>query len=183
MNFADGTGTGVTMAVTGGSFNGTSHATIYSGFPDEGDAYDVFNGKLDAMGSISYNNEDLELTFSGMDPDKTYTLIFYGHRNKYGWDRASLVTISAADDFTNQSSNADDNPRDDCGDGSGRIFCGPNDSSARLPADNDTGYVARYKGIDPGDDGEVVLTISWDGTPGSEDQGKYANAVLLMEEP
>jgi hypothetical protein len=185
MDFSTGNGTDIWLEVTGGRFNGTSHATELSGSPDC-DACDVFNGKLDAMGSITYNlekSEDLELAFSEMDPGKTYTLVFYGHRNDYGWDRASLVTISGADDFTNQSSDADDNPRDDCGDGSGRIFCGPNDNSTRLPADNDIDYVARFTGIDPGIDGEVVLTISWDGTSGSEDIGKYANAVMLMMEP
>ncbi len=33
----------------------------------------------------------------------------------------------------------------------------------------------------PGIDGKVVLTISWDGTPGYEYKGKYANAVMLQE--
>jgi hypothetical protein len=125
---------------------------------------------------------DLVLTFSRMDPYKTYTLVFYGHRNSYEWHRASLVTISGADDFTNQSSAATDNPRDDCEDGSGRIFCGSSDDSTRLPADNDNGYVARFTDVEPGDDGKVKLTIKWDGTPRSEDRGKYANAVMLMEE-
>ena len=119
------------------------------------------------------------LTFSGLDPSQTYELVFYAHRNGYSWDRASLVTISGADVFTNQSSAATDNPEAGSG---GAIFSGPGDDSTRLPSDNDNGYVARFTGIDPGLDGEVVVTISWEGTPGNEYKGKYANALMLKQE-
>ena len=175
MDFSTGNGTGVWLEVTGGRFNRDSHATQYSGSPDEGDAYHVFNGRLDALGSISYDNQpsptgDLVLTFSGLDGDKRYNLFFYGHRDEYDWDRASLVTISGADDFTftNQSS-------------AGAPISGQNNESTRLPADNDNGYVARFTNIDPGSSGEIVLTLSPDGTDGN--RGKYANAVMLQERP
>jgi hypothetical protein len=39
-----------------------------------------------------------------MDPAKMYNLVFYGHRDNYGWDSAALVTISGADAFVNESS-------------------------------------------------------------------------------
>ena len=96
--------------------------------------------------------------------------------NEYGWDRASLMTISGADAFANQSSLATDNPEAGSG---GAIFSAPSDSSTRLPSDNDNGYVARFTDIAPGIDGEVVLTISWDGT--TQYKGKYANAMMLQE--
>jgi hypothetical protein len=41
--------------------------------------------------------------------------------------------------------------------------------------------VARFVDIDPGSDGKIVLTISFDGTAGSEYSGKYGNAVMLQE--
>ncbi|MDR4498059.1 MAG: alkaline phosphatase [Candidatus Scalindua sp.] len=184
MNFDTGSGTGVTLTVTGGDFNGSSHATLHSGTPASGtDAYNVFNGKLTAFGTVSYLNlsppaGNLVLTFGGLNPGKLYELVFYAHRNNYGWDRASLVTLSGALSFTNQSSDATGNP----GEPGGAIFSGPGDSSTRLPADNDNGYVARFTEISPGSDGVVVLTISFNGTPGFEYKGLYANAVMLSEQ-
>ena len=87
------------------------------------------------------------------------------------------MTISGPDAFTNTSSAATDNPNEV----GGVLFTGPTDPSTRLPADNDNGYVARFDAIDPGSDGEVVLTVSFDGNVASQFKGKYANAVRLQE--
>jgi uncharacterized repeat protein (TIGR02543 family) len=183
IDFNTGTGTGVTLAVTGGLFNGTSHTDTYTGEPASGtDAFGVFDGFLNALGTISYNNlaspgGDLVLAFTGMDPGKSYNLVYYGHRNDYAWDRAALVTLSGALTFTNESTAATDNPT---GPG-GALFSGPADDSTRLPSDNDNGYVARFTDVLSGNDGEVLLTVSFDGTTGNEYKGKYAN-VLMIEE-
>src|SRR5262244_2806578 len=184
IDFATGGGTGVTLTVTGGSFDGSSQATQLSGGPAPGtDAYNVFNSTLTAFGSISYQDTaapagNLVLTFTGLNPNKLYELVFYAHRNDYGWTRASLVTLSGAASFANQSSAATDNPADP----SGALFSGPGDDSTRLPSDNDNGYVARFVNIASGSDGQVALSVSWDGTPGSEYKGKYGNALMLREQ-
>ena len=184
IDFNTGSWTGVTLTVTGGDFNGGSHATQNSGAPSAGtDAYNVFNGKLTAFGSASYQNisppaGNLVLTFIGLNPGKLYQLVFYAHRNNYGWDRASLVTLSGATAFTNQSSVATDNPKSP----NGALFSGPSSASTRIPADNDNGYVARFTSIASGSDGQVALIISFDGTSGFEYTGKYANAVMLNEQ-
>jgi hypothetical protein len=125
-----------------------------------GDAFNIFDGRLTGLGAIGYQNlappaGNLVLTFTGLDPNKVYDLAYYGHRNSYGWDRASLVTLSGQDAFTNTSSAATDNPSEI----GGVLFTGSNDPSTRLPADNDNGYVARFSAVDPGSDGVVVLTI------------------------
>jgi hypothetical protein len=83
--------------------------------------------------------------------------------------------------FTNQSSVATDNP-DTVNYPGGVLFTGPASPSTRLPADNDKGYVARFTGIDPGSDGEIVLTINWEGTAGAGYKGKYGSAIRLVEE-
>jgi hypothetical protein len=182
LDLTTGAGTGVVLTVTGGTFNGTNHASSLSGSPASGtDAYEVFNGKLTALGSVAYEDlappsGNLVLTFTGLEPGQDYEVVFYAHRNNYGWSRAALVTLSGAESFVNTSSVATDNPQSGSG---GALFTGPSDPSTRLPADNDRGYVARFTNIDPGTDGGVVLTISWDGTPGNEYQGKYANALLI----
>ncbi len=84
------------------------------------------------------------------------------------------MTISGQGAFTNTSSGGTDNV-------GAPLFDGPGDTSTRLPADNDNGYVGRFSNIDPGSDGAVVLTISFDGTAGSAFKGKYGSAVRLQE--
>ena len=180
VDFATGATTGVTLTVAGGEFNGESNAAQGAEPVAGTDAYATFNGIVSIDGAISYindANDALVLTFAGLDPNKTYDVVFTGHRDKYAWDRGSLVTISGADAFTNASSAATDNPNEV----GGVLFTGPTDPSTRLPADNDNGYVARFAGINPGSDGEIVLTISWDGTAGSAYKGKYGSAVMLRE--
>jgi hypothetical protein len=178
VDFETGDETCVTLTVEGGEFEPDPHASQGRN-PTTGDAFTFFSGKVDGQGAISYidaPNSNLVLTFAGLDPDKTYTLVFYADRNRYGWDRASLAEISDVDEkgFVNASSvNKDpDLP----------LFMGPSDPSTRLPADNDNGYVARFTDIVPGDDGDIVLTIKWDGVPAQAYRGKYANAVMLQEE-
>ncbi|MCW5783576.1 MAG: hypothetical protein KIT39_09735 [Nitrospirales bacterium] len=179
-DFATGLDTGVTLTVTGGSFDGTAQAA-QGADPTTGDAFTIFGGKVSGLGALSYINNvnnSLVLTFSGLTPSKRYDLSFFAHRNLYGWDRASLVTISGQEAFTNISSVANDNPSET----GGVIFSGPTDTSTRLPADNDNGYVARWSDVSSGSDGIVVLTISFDGNVPSQYTGKYGSAVRLVEE-
>ncbi|MCD4696638.1 MAG: hypothetical protein K8S16_10410, partial [Bacteroidales bacterium] len=178
VDYSNNATTGVTLTVSGGTFDGDGGVQGgHGGEPDAGtDAYTYFNGKLSCTGAISYIDQvdsNLVLTLTGMDPAKTYNMVFYPNRGSYGWDRASLVSISGADAFTNESSTGTDNNSDP-------LFSGSSDPSTRLPADNTaTGYVARFTGIDPGSDGEVVLTISFDGT--APNKGKYASALMIEQ--
>ena len=113
--YASGVGTGVTLSVTGGTFDGATHVTASGSPAPATDADTHFAGKLSALGSVSYQNlasptGDLVLTFTGMNVSQSHELVFYGHRDSYSWDRASVVTLSGADAFTNESSVAVDNP-------------------------------------------------------------------------
>ena len=178
LDFATGLPTPVSLTVTGGSFIGDAQAA-HGAEPSPGtDAHALFAGNVSSQGALSYLNQansPLVLTFTGLDPSKLYDLAYFAHRNKYAWDRASLVTLSGQDAFINISSTATDNPN---GPG-GALFSGPTDPATRLPADNDNGYVARFRQVDPGSDGVVVLTISFDGT--APYKGKYGSAVRLVE--
>jgi VCBS repeat protein len=179
-DFTTGLDTGVTLTVTGGIYDGTAQAT-QGADPTAGDAFTIFDGKVSGKGVLSYNdpnvNDPVVLTFSGLNPAKTYDLSFFAHRNNYAWNRAALVTLSGTAGRMNISSVASDNPSE----AGGVIFSGSGDSSTRLPADNDNGYVARWSEVSSGGDGIVVLTISWDGTAGNEFLGKYGSAVRLIE--
>ena len=177
IKYADGSGTGVILTVAGGQYNQGNEGQGAASYTSGSDGYYFFNGKVSGMGVLSYIDAappdgNLVLTFSGMDPDRRYELVFYGHRNDYGWDRAALATLSGADDFTNESSVRSDAT-------GGQLYSGPADASTRLPADNDAGYVARFTNIDPGSDGQVVLTITYDGNTASRYRGKYGSALML----
>jgi hypothetical protein len=180
IDYDSGLGTGVNLVVTGGTFDGANHAGLGANPAAGTDAYAVFNGKLSGHGHLSYINQSsnsLVLTFTGLNDSKTYSLVFYAHRDKYAWNRASLVTLSGQDSFTNNSSSANDNPSEP----GGVLFSGPSDPSTRLPADNDNGYVARFDNIDPGSDGQVVITVSFDGNNASQYKGKYGSAIMLEQ--
>ena len=168
---------GVTLAVTGGVFNGGGHAAMGRLAPAGTDAAALFGDRVDLLGAVSYVNqpdEALVMTFSGLDPTLTYTLAFHGDRGAYGWDRASRVTLDGAVSFQNESSVAFDNPAPGS---DGALFAGPDAAWTRLPADNPLGYVARFGRVVPGDDGEVRLVVSADGPQASK--GRYASAVVL----
>jgi FG-GAP-like repeat len=180
-DFTSGLDTGVTLTVTGGTYDGTAQATQGAN-PTTGDGITIFGGKVSGLGAISYDvGNSLVLTFSGLNPGKTYDLSFFAHRDNYAWDRASLVTLSGTEGSPmNTSSVAADNP-DTVNYPGGVLFTGPTSLSTRLPADNDNGYVARWGEVKSGSDGIVVLTISFAGTSGNEGLGKYGSAVRLIE--
>ena len=183
VDFANGNPSAVSLTVTGGNYvlpdNGAHGAD-----PTTGDAFTIFDGKVSGQGAVSYiasPGSDLVLTFTGMSPGKVYDLTYFAHRDNYAWDRASLVTLSGHDAFTNTSSVASDNP--DIGNFPGGVlFTSPSSPTTRLPADNDNGYVARFSNVKAGPDGIVVLTISYDGSGGTHlDKGKYGSAIQLIE--
>ncbi len=180
VNFDTGDETNITLSVTGGNYNGGSTQSGQGPYPAQGtEAYDIFSGKVSGQGHISYQQiappaGNLVLTLTGMSPANTYNIVLYGHRDNYAWLRASLNTISGADAFTNNSSVATDNNGQP-------LFSGPDDASTRMPSDNDNGYVTRFDNVAPGSDGQIVLTISFDGDPGSLYKGKYASALMVQE--
>jgi hypothetical protein len=182
LDFSNGNPTAVTLTVTGGLFDGDPSAT-QGADPTTGDAFDIFDGKVNGLGVLSYVDDvsnNLVLTFTNMDSNKVYDLTFFSDRDRISadeWDRASLVTISGQDAFVNTSSVATDNPNET----GGVIFTGPTDTSTRMPSDNNNGYVARFSNIKSGSDGTVVLTISFDGTVGEQYRGKYGSALRLIE--
>ena len=177
------------MTVTGGTYNGDGQAD--DGYAVmTGDALAIFGGIVDLVGTVSYVNDeanDLVFEFTGLDPEKRYTVVHFAGRNgtnadttPYGWPRAALATISDADGFLNNSTVGIDNNGDP-------VFDDAFDPSTRYSADNSEGdaaadgWVVRFDEIAPGVDGDFTLTMSWDGEAGSEYKGKYSNALMLEE--
>ena len=165
------------LTVTGGIFDMSLHSEMGSNPSSGTDAHAVFNGKIDMSGAISYiDDADSALVFdlSGLDPSFHYNLIFYSNAGDYGWDQASLVTLSGVESFVNESSTGADN-------NGYLLFSGPDDPSVKLPADNTvTGYIAKYTAIQPGADGYMRLKVTSAGSSGNEGKGKYANGLMLQ---
>jgi hypothetical protein len=177
--------TSIELTVIGGYYSGTDSNHSQAGDAVmAGDAHSIFDGRVDPMGTLSYNDGEIDTTlrFSGLDPARRYNIALYTHRNgsaEYDWGRAALVTLMGARFFVNVSS-------PDMDDNGVPLFSGLSDDSTRYAANNPDGQVVRFENIQPGIDGEFTIRIAWDGTLVMQDGvavyfGKYANALMLQE--
>jgi hypothetical protein len=179
VDYATGTPTDVTLTVLGGSFNGTTNAQHGVDYIPGSDGEALFAGRIDPHGIITYVNapsSPLTLQLSGLVPGAVYEVAYYTHRDRYDWERGQEVTLTGAASFVNASSTG----IDDLGN---PLYTGPSDASIRMPADNDAGWVVHFTDVDPGSDGSVALEVEFDGDPGSEYRGKYANALRVRHRP
>lgn len=165
LDYATGLPTGVTFSIQGGSWLGAAHVA-QGRSPNPGtDAYDVFNGKVDLEGVLSYDAGDLLLTFSNLNAAAAYELVVCGSREAYA-DRFTTTVIEGAVSFTNRSTSGAE-----VGGAAGertRILNGSNTAA---------GLVARYSEIRTGDDGSFALRV-----PASPDPRYYLNALMLRGE-
>jgi alkaline phosphatase len=159
-DYATGIDTAVTLTIAGG---GSAITTQGSNANSGTDAYNVFNGIVNSVGLISYSATNLTFTFTGLDPNLTYEFVFFGNRNNASYtDRMTTTAISDVAYFTNSSTAAAD-------------FSGPSDPSVTIVNGYNTvnGYVARFTNINPGPDGDMLITVS------SPTGQFYANALML----
>ena len=110
LNYADGTDTGISVTMD------ASNVTRWnpSGTPDSGtDAYNTFGGITNIDEIASYNsNADwyYQVTFSGLDPAKSYVFVTTANRNELPYDgsgstsRWTEFTITGADSYNQISS-------------------------------------------------------------------------------
>ncbi|MBN1673180.1 MAG: fibronectin type III domain-containing protein, partial [Kiritimatiellae bacterium] len=137
------------------------------------DAYGVFAGQVDATGTISYGADDLMLTFTGMDPALRYELVVYSDRNdsRYvgGSARYHYGTLSGAASFENASTAGTTILTETTDEDTTRYNAGYNNPAT-------AGYVTRFKNVDPGADGSIVLSVKADSANGCY---SYANALML----
>ena len=163
---------GATLTVAGGD-----GIQSYGKHPASGtDAYGVFNGVVNCDGQLSYNaTDDLVLTFAGLDPSLAYELVLYCDRSGNNYvdanSRYQVATLSGADGFVNQSTAGTEILTSAVADDTTKYNAGLN----RL-----NGYVTRFVNIDPGSDGEIVLTVDRDS---ALMHYTYANAVMLKATP
>jgi len=170
-DFVSGVYVPAQLTVTGGNWDGAGHTTQGSN-PEYGtDGFSVFTYDgdflVDATGVVSYGPEDLVLKFSNLPTDLVYNVVIYGDAgDSEGTNDLTLVTLTGAEAFCNYST-----PEAD--------YSGVDDNTVIIANgyNAENGYVARFVAIEPGADGEFVITLSDGGSPNPP--RFYANVVKV----
>ena len=110
LNYSDGTDTGISVTMDASNVSGWSPpGTLDTGT----DAYDTFGGIVNIDEIASYNSDTnwyYQVTFSGLDPAKSYAFITTANRNNVSYDgsgaasRWTEFTITGADSYQQISS-------------------------------------------------------------------------------
>ncbi|MGI6209895.1 MAG: InlB B-repeat-containing protein, partial [Anaerolineae bacterium] len=165
-----GTGSPVSAQVQislSGSMTVTASGDRAGSEPASGtDAYDTFHGIVDSTGLVVYTGGSwsVTLTFTGLDPARTYTFATTANRDGGYSDRYSRFTISGADSATNASTPG--------------VTVISNESVAFNTGENTAeGYVARWTGIQPGSDGSFTVTVA-----PHQGNSAYGPSVFMLAE-
>ena len=151
-NFATGSNLDISATVaTSGSVDSQTSSTLWGELPNQGtDAANLFNGKASIYGGVRlYSNKQskVDLTISGLDPEKTYTFATTANRGvEDNANRKTGFTLSDVESAVNRSSSGTEI------DGLYTKF------STGYNTVN--GYVARWENISPGSDGDFVVTFT-----------------------
>lgn len=141
--------------------------------PTAGDAAEIFGGIVNVAGNYQFDNVNDWIThrFTGLDPARTYTLAATANRGGVAGDyptRFTTWSLQGAAGFANASS-------------TGTIADPPGSADAiRFSTGDNTvkGYVARWTGIQPGADGEIVLRVQRSAAAGGS--VSYGTAALML---
>ena len=134
------------------------------------EAYEIFNSIIDfGPNNIYYGSQGwwVEKEFTGLDPAKTYSFIGTAIRSNNYPDRITLVTISDAISYVNNSSDG---------------IVERSESQSKFIAGNNsiTGYVVRWDDIVPSAGGS--FTIRAEADPESGNERAYPLAGFMLEE-
>jgi len=165
-------GTGKTVPVTLTLNNAGSGPYLTQGRDANAgtDADTVFGGRVDCAGLISYATNDLVLGIDGLSPTMAYELVLFGNRDSTAYaGRTTTVILEGAASFANASTAGATVGTSGAPDDTTTIANGSNRAN---------GWVARYRAVDPGQDGAIQLRVpAWSG---SGDAGRYyLNALML----
>jgi len=150
------------LSVSGGSAGGN---------PIQGtEAYDIFNNIVDfGPNNIYYGGNGwwMEIEFTGLDPAKTYSFVGTAVRSRNYPDRITLVTISGAVGYVNNSSDG---------------IVERSESQSKFLAGNNsvTGYVIRWDDIVPAASGSFKIRA--EAAPESSGGRGYPFGGFMLEE-
>ena len=164
---------------TGATLTGVTATFTSSGSPTDGasngaatalgtDAYNTFNGKANMAGVVNYGSSSgwyIDLTITGLDPNKTYTFATTANRDDETYTtRISRYTISDISASTNASTSG--------------VTVISNESVSFLTGYNTVnGYVARWTGIQPGSDGDFKVRADY-----PSNYQAYGMSVFMLAE-
>ncbi len=169
-NYADGSSIPVTVtATTSGTVEVQDTESYWGAETDVGtDAYTTFHGFANMVGGMritASSGSYVDVTFTGLDPDRTYTFATTANRADSDYaDRVTRFTLSGADAATNASTLG--------------VTVHSNLSVSFCTGYNtEHGYVARWMGIQPGSNGDFTVRFE-------VDSGDYAYgpAVFMLQE-
>ncbi len=179
-DYSTGANTSVTLnVVTGSPAPATDGST--GSTPTGGDAFNIFNGKINMAGYIWYNNvitvpySNCRLDFTGLDPNKTYEIVLSANRDNSAYvARNTQFVISDVSAFTNSHSN-----------GTVTYTTTTTNDSVKFNTGYNTlnGYVARWTGIKSGPDGDFSVSVTAAPASGNaNDDGRwYLGGMRLSE--
>lgn len=171
---ANGSNTSVTLAL---SVNGrplsavTPVGTAPLGPETGSPAYNAFPIGLDSAGqTILYAGQTNTLDLTGLDPQKIYEIILYSDRGTGDRSTGDLLTYTISDMLSFFNASAMTPPLS--------VISGTQSESVTIDVtDNgrgDRGYLCRFTGVRPGNDGDVRITLT-------SAQDTYLNAMKLVE--
>jgi hypothetical protein len=150
---------------TGGVNGGTTQGVLYPGT----DAYAIFNGKVNITDNIVYYNTAQYYNFTGLNSSRRYRFVHFADRGNssptYITRNVSVIISDVAGFTVNSSAGV-------------QILTTSvtNDTANYSSGYNTGGLVAAWINIDPGPDGDLVITVT-NGTA----SGGYTSAILLEE--
>jgi len=163
------------IAVSGGGglYGGNAGISL------SGDALAIFGGICNGDRIYSTDGQRaLIMTFTGLDAAKLYDIVLYGARQSYS-GRVNWSEISDVDAFTNISHQETFY--------FGDSHSGPSDPTTGLPAElppSGSGvqpWVHHYTNINPGADGDIVVTIDGDPAYGGPAYSAEWNVMRFSE--
>ena len=175
-DYSTGAFTSITATLTGSNISGSISAAPSAGT----DAYNVFNGKVNLGDwSTSYNSSSTgwyyQVTFTGLDPSKTYEFVTTANRNSASYagtgssSRWTEFSIIGADTYTNGST-------------TGVVEISPDVVQFNTGYNTLNGYVARWTGITAADGSFTVRSENVGaGGPGEANKSYGMEGFYLAE--
>ncbi len=153
--------------------------TDYGDTPVPGtEAHEIFDGKVDFSGTIIQHHGSspywwVEITFTGLDPDGIYTFAGSAVRvSPSDDDRITLVTISDADSYVNNSGHPAGN----------EDWVGTDTTKFLAVGNAERGIVVRWDEISPGPDGDFTIRAEADKSLGSHGRRAYPLHGFMLQE-
>jgi hypothetical protein len=150
-----------------------TYNTGTGGVPNSGtDAYNTFNGFANMVDVIKMGSSSasVTLTFTGLDPTKTYMFATSADRASSSYTYNSIITISDFDTTTITNESTVESIK-------GTASYAQDKTTFNGGYNTVNGYAARWTGIQPGTDGDFVVSYTT-----TTDQGYGPQAFVLAEE-